>query len=152
MHALQEREGLTRTIAAAAFGTLVIGIALLGLGSLGLLGLTGSCDVSEQEDLPRMESKFGFRGTVGSFPQETGTFRAYVVTYVAPESVLWKAGLRSGDRPASSAGDGSCLFSGALKAAASGNEGTFGVVRGLPGAGKWLTIKVPPFPQGSPAR
>ena len=121
---------------------------LAGLGALGYLFVSPTCDYAEDEGIPALQARFGFEGHRVMFNTNSGQQAAFVISKVAPEGLFWRAGVRPGDRPASSAGDGSCLLFAAMEESVAGKDSEFGIVRGgtpYAGGGEWITIKVPPL-------
>ena len=138
----QARRPITPIYSVAA-----LALFLVGLGALGYLFVSPTCDYAEDEGIPRLQARFGFEGHRVNFNSSSGHRAAFVISKVSPEGPFWRAGVRPGDRPASSAGDGSCLLLAAMEASVAGRGGEFGIVRGgtpSSGRGEWMTIKLAP--------
>jgi len=137
----------TRRPTAPTYAAVALVLFLGGLGALAYLSVSPTCDYAEDEGIPRLQARFGFEGHRVRFSTDSGEGAAFVISKVTPEGPFWKAGVRPGDRPASSAGDGSCLLLAAMEASMAGKDGEFGIVRGgtpESGGGEWMTIKVAP--------
>lgn len=128
------------------YAVVALTLFLAGLGALGYLAVSPTCDYAEDEGIPRLQARFGFESQRVMFNTGSGQRAVFVISKVAPDGAFWRAGVRPGDRPASSAGDGSCLLFAAMKESVAGRESEFGIVRGgtpFSGGGEWMTIKVP---------
>ena len=151
VHALAERDMADETLARgpnrSIYAAVVLALFLVAFGALGYLFVSPTCDYAEDEGIPGLQARFGFEGQRVKFNTGSGQGAAFVISKVTPEGPFWKAGVRPGDRPASSAGDGSCVLLAAMEASMAGKDGEFGIVRGgtpYSGGGEWMTIKVAP--------
>ncbi len=155
MHTLLVREMQHPSRTIAVYSTVTLALFVIGLGTLGLLSMTGSCDYAEEEGLPRVQARFGFEGRVVTLSMPGGKRSVYQITKVLPGGPMWNAGVRAGDRPAATDSVGSCFLLSALEDSLSGKTGEFGVVRSRSPwseSSEWLTIIIGPLPTGTDAR